>query len=373
VDIFQLLHRDHQEIEDLLRRLEQPVGEADFDQSGRRYLLDRLISVASRHEAAEELTFWPQVRRRLPGGADLAGQALRQERAAKGLLDLLRVIRSEPEIAAECRQLHGLVRRHAEFEEQTVFPRMRQRTTWLWRRMTAAKFLAARRTGPTRPHPHGPDRPIGLTTAGAPAVLLDHLRDLRSRPRRHPTGFDHPDQTDAIAVLTRDHARIVGLLAQIEAQPDPDKGVVHQVIRELSIHDAIERQHLYPVIRRRLEDGPERYDHLVNEHARVTRLAADLDVYRFHDEARTSWLHELAATVRTHIEEEETGVLPALAARMTPEELVDLGRLLDAARAKAPTRPHRHAVATGVGARLSSRVVAPLDKTRDALSGRRPA
>ncbi len=371
MDIFQLLRRDHLEIDDLLGRLEQPTGEADFDQSGRQYLLDRLISVASRHEAAEEMTFWPHVRRRLPDGADLADRALQEERDAKAILDLLRFVRSDSEIAGECRRLHGLVRQHAEFEEQIVMPRMRRHTTWVWRRMTAMKFRVARRTGPTRPHPHGPDRPLGLTTLGAPAVLMDHLRDLRSRPRRHPTGFEEPEGDDAIAVLTRDHARIAQLLAQIEAQTDPDDTLVHRAIRELSIHDAIERQHLYPLVRDRLEDGARHYENLISEHARITHLAADIDVYRFHDAARAEWLHGLVVTVRTHIEEEEAGVLPALAARMTHEELVDLGRLLESARAKAPTRPHRHAVATGVGARLSRVLVGPLDKTRDALSGRR--
>jgi hemerythrin superfamily protein len=371
VDIFQLLEQDHLEIDDLLSRLDQPVGEVDFDRSGRRYLLDRLISVASRHEAAEELTFWPDVRRRLPDGAELAQQALQEERDAKAVLDLLRFVRSEPEMADECRRLHALVSKHAEFEEQVVFPQMRQHSSRIWRTTTAMKFRAARRMGPTRPHPHGPDRPIGLTTIGAPAVMLDHLRDLRSRPRRHPTGFDDPDRTDAIGLLTGDHARIEELLAQIDSRPDADDALVHEIIRELSIHDSIERQYLYPLVRDRLEDGPSRFQHLLSEHAAITRLAADLDVYRFHDGARASWLHQLVITVRTHIEGEEAGVLPALAARLTHEELVDLGLQMDTARAKAPTRPHRHTVATGAGARLSRVVVGPMDKTRDALSKRR--
>jgi hemerythrin superfamily protein len=371
VDIFQLLERDHQEVDELLCRLQSPVGVVDFDRSGRQYLLDRLISVASRHEAAEEMVFWPQVRRRLPEGAELAQRALQEERDAKAVLDLLRFVKSEPEIADECRRLHALVRKHAEFEEQVVFPSMRQHTTWMWRTLTAMKFRAARRTGPTRPHPHGPDQPLGMMTIGAPAVMMDHLRDLRNRTRRHPTGFEEPDRTDAIRLLTRDHAQITRLLAQIDDQPDADDMLVHQVIRELSIHDSIERQYLYPLVRDRLEDGPSRFQHLLSEHAAITRLAADLDVYRFHDGARAAWLQQLVITVRTHIEAEEAGVLPALAARMTREELIDLGLQLEVARAKAPTRPHRHSVATGVGARVSRVVVGPMDRTRDALSKRR--
>lgn len=368
MDIFQLLRRDHLEIDGLLGRLEQPAGEADFDRPGRQYLLDRLISVASRHEAAEEMAFWPHVRRHLPDGAGLAQQALQEERDARAVLDLLRFVKSEVEIAAECRRLHALVREHAEFEEGVVFPRMRRHTTRVGRALTAMKFAAARRTGPTRPHPHGPDRPLGLTTIGAPAVVLDHLRDLRSRTRRHPTGFENPHQTDATGVIRRDHARISALLAEIDTHPDPGDPLVHEAIRELSIHDATERQYLYPLVRDRLEDGRSSFERLLSEHAAITRLAADLDVYRFHDGARASWLHQLVLAVRTHIEAEEAGLLPALAARMTPEELVDLGGELESARRKAPTRPHRHTVATGAGARFSRVLVGPMDKTRDALS-----
>ena len=286
MDIFHLLRQDHREIDDLLRRLKQPPGQADFDRSGRQYLLDRLISVASRHEAAEEMTFWPEVRRRLPDGEDIADQALQEERDAKAVLDLLRFINSEAEIVHECGRLHALVRKHAEFEEQAVVPQMRRRSTWMWRSLAAMRFRAARRTGPTRAHPGGPDRPIGLVTVGAPAVLLDHIRDLRNRPRRHPTGFEHPEWNDAVALLTRDHAGILQLMAQIEFQVDPDDTVVHNLIRELSIHDSIERQYLYPVVRQRLEEGNRRCPRLLSQHSRVTRLVADLDTYRFHDGAR---------------------------------------------------------------------------------------
>lgn len=369
--IFELIQHDHRAIDDLLDRLERPVAQAGFDREGRQFLLDRVESEASRHEAAEELVLWPAVRRRLPDGAALADEALEQEGDAKAVLDLLRFVKSEAELADRCAMLRALLAKHADFEERTVFPRLRRRTSWVWRTWAGMKFRAARRTGPTRPHTHGPDRPLGLVTLGAPATILDHLRDLGSRERRHPTGFESPGQSDAIAVLTAHHQTIMGFLRQIEDQADPEDTLLHEAIRELAIHDSIERQCLYPVVRVRLEDGDRQFTAMLSEHARVTRLAADLEVYRFHDEARDAWVRELVAVVRTHIEEEEGAVLPALAARMTSEELMDLGLQLESARRRAPTRPHRHAVAVGAGARLSSVLVGRLDRTRDALSHRR--
>ena len=202
-------------------------------------------------------------------------------------------------------------------------------------------------------------------------MLVDHLRDLHSRPRRHPVGFEEPGRPDAIAVLTKDHARIGGLLSQIEDQEDPDDTLVQSIIQQVSIHDAIERQCLYPAVRRRLQDGNVRYHQLISEHGQIARLAANLDVYRFHDEGRNAWIHELVVDARTHMEQEEAAVLPALAARMTPEELLDLGAQLEAAKARAPTRPHPHTAGAGTGARLTSWVATPIDKARDALTGRR--
>jgi hypothetical protein len=141
-------------------------------------------------------------------------------------------------------------------------------------------------------------------------------------------------------------------------------------IRELSVHDSIERQYFYPVIRRRLQDGNRLYANVIAEHGAIARLAADLDVYRFHDEARRSWISELANKVETHVGEEETELLPALAAHMTKEVLVDLGALLEAARAKAPSRPHPHVAGAGGGAKLCRILARPIDRARDVLTRR---
>lgn len=373
MDIFDLLREDHLEIDDLLARLERPPGQAGFDRAGRDYLLDRLVAVASRHEAAEEMTFWPHVRRRLSEGDELADQALTAENDAKAVLDLLRFVQSEEDLVEKCARLHVLTREHAGFEEAVVFPLMRARTTRVWSALAGMRFRAARRIGPTRPHPGGPDRPAGLLTRGLPASLADHLRDLRSRRRRHPVGFEEPGRPDAMEVVVDDHVRLRELMTSMERQDDPDDGVVQALIREISVHDSMERQYLYPAARERLEHGNEIYQRAIAEHGQVSELAARIDAYPFHDEGRRAWLGELVGLVRAHMQEEESQLLPELAARMTPEELIDLGSLLQRARGKAPTRPHPHIAGAGIGARVSRLVAGPVDGVRDVVSGRRRA
>jgi len=372
VRITELVRQDHREINSLLDRLERPPGQAGYDHEGRRYLFDRLVSVASRHEAAEELVLWPQVRRRLPGGSAVADSALQAEGDLKAVLDMARAARSDAEIGEACRQLRIMAGDHAEFEEQVVIPQMQKHSTRVWDVMAGLRYRVVRRVGPTRPHPGGPDRPLGLATAGAPAMVMDHLRDLKRRPGRGGAGSTRPDGPDAVAVLTGDHERIQRLLARIDEQPDPDDALVREAIRELSVHDAIERQHLYPVVRLRLLDGGRQYDHLLSEHGRITEVAADLDVYPYRDQAWRGWLAELARLARTHMESEEATILPALAARLTVEELAELGARLERARSKAPTRPHRHAVGAGRAARMTARLVGPVDRTRDRWRRRRP-
>lgn len=372
MDVFDLLRQDHRVMDDLLRRICRPAGAADFDHSGRLYLLDRLTVVASRHEAAEEITFWPHVRQRLSDGDRLADRGLRAERDVKAYLDLLGVERSDEDIAAQAGQLRRLLGDHIRFEESEVFPAMHRCSTPVWRALSALRYRLALRAAPTRPHPDGPDTPLGFMTVGAPALVLDHLRDLRNSRRRHPEGFEHPDHLDAVAVVKEDHSRIRDRLALIDSQDDPDDTLVHETIRLLAVHDSIERQYLYPMVRLRVVDGNEVYSHLISDHGEMAAQAAKIDSYRFHDQARKEWLGELADTTRSHMEWEEDTVLACLSERLTGEELTVLGCQLASARQHAPTRPHPHIAGVGAGARLSRRLAGPLDKTRDAL-GRRAA
>jgi hypothetical protein len=167
-------------------------------------------------------------------------------------------------------------------------------------------------------------------------IQQDHheIDSLLSRLQLAPDAADF-DQAGRRYLLDR-------LLTEIEGQADADDQLLGSVLREVSVHDAIERQYLHPAIRRRLPDGNARYQQLTSELGQIGRLAAKLDIYHFHDEARAAWVRELTVNIRNHIEQEEAAILPALPARMTHEELVDLGERLETATVKAPTRPHPH-------------------------------
>ncbi len=173
-DVFEVLKKDHEEVEGMLAQLtgSGPQGAQHAE------LADRLVMEESKHEAAEEMHFWPSVRQHVPGGDELADEALRQEDEGKQVLDQLR--KTAPEDA----QFEELIRTfakagraHIAFEEEQVWPKLRQALTPEERAELGEKIQAAKDSGPTRPHPHGPNSPEGLKTAGAATALLDKARD----------------------------------------------------------------------------------------------------------------------------------------------------------------------------------------------------
>jgi hemerythrin superfamily protein len=176
--------------------------------------------------------------------------------------------------------------------------------------------------------------------------------------------------TDAITLLTADHRTFDGLLTQVAGQDAPDQDLVDQLVKELAVHDAIERQYLYPVLRQRIDGGDRFADRSIDEHDEQDRLLLDVDKTPSGSEGLGALIATLTTSVRTHVQEEESEIFPALRAGLSQAELDDLGATLAKAKAKAPTRPHPHAPSEGTGTKVAGAMSAPLDKARDAIQGR---
>ena len=154
---------------------------------------------------------------------------------------------------------------------------------------------------PGEARPQGPVPDTGDREAGAREgssrrmnifhfIQQDHheIDSLLSRLQLAPDAADF-DQAGRRYLLDR-------LLTEIEGQADADDQLLGSVLREVSVHDAIERQYLHPAIRRRLPHGNARYQQLTSELGQIGRLAAKLDIYHFHDEARAAWVRELTVS-----------------------------------------------------------------------------
>lgn len=213
VDVVDLLVRDHNQVNAMLKQLSTIPGAAKggtpAQRSSRVSIVD-LVSVAlSRHESAEEKHLWPAVRALLPDGDRLADAGLEQEQHGKDVLQALARLDGEDDAEGErfdelVEELVASCRKHVAFEER-IFLRLRESVPRDELVDLGRRLDRARRHGPTRPHPDAPDRRPGVDVAGAAGTAIDRVRDaLGSRPAdrrgtsseaaRRRTGAEEPDQ-----------------------------------------------------------------------------------------------------------------------------------------------------------------------------------
>jgi hemerythrin-like domain-containing protein len=181
-DVFTVLGQDHQEVKRMLAELEKgptaATGASEAQLALRKKMTEELIIEESRHEALEEMYFWPAVRHHIQSGSTLADEAIGQEQAAKQVLASLDKAGSGD---AEFERLLGRfvtdAREHIEFEETQVWPLLRTALPAETSAELGKKIAEGKKTAPTRPHPHTPPSPGALKAAGPVAAAADKARD----------------------------------------------------------------------------------------------------------------------------------------------------------------------------------------------------
>ena len=183
--VFDVLGHDHQEVKQMLTELEKgPVaggGAGDGALALRKKMTEQLVIEESRHEAVEEMYFWPTVRDRVPDGERLSSIATAQEQEGKEVLDRLdKLDADDPEFEQLVAAFIRAGREHISFEETQVWPLLRAALTTEQADDLGDKLQAAKKTAPTRPHPHTPGSPGVLKTAGPAVAAADRARDAAS-------------------------------------------------------------------------------------------------------------------------------------------------------------------------------------------------
>jgi hemerythrin superfamily protein len=181
-DVFAVLRKDHVEVTRALDELERgPTAGtgANTDQLAlRERIVEELTIEESKHEAVEEEYFWPAVRERLPDGDELADHAIEQEQAAKFVLDeLIGMKPDDPRFEELVARFIADGREHIAYEEESVWPRMREALSEEDARELGEKVVAGKKIAPTRPHPHTPPKPGILKAAGPVVGAADRARD----------------------------------------------------------------------------------------------------------------------------------------------------------------------------------------------------
>jgi hemerythrin superfamily protein len=181
-DAFEVLGRDHAEVKLMLTKLEMgamrqgPASTALLTQ--RKKLAEQLVMEESRHEAVEEMYFWPAVREHLPNGDELADTAIAQEDEGKEVLDKLdKLDAGNPEFENLLAEFIRAGREHIDYEENHVWPGLRSALSAQQADELGRKLEAGKKTAPTRPHPRTPSSPGALKATGPVAAAVDKARD----------------------------------------------------------------------------------------------------------------------------------------------------------------------------------------------------
>lgn len=181
-------------------------------------------------------------------------------------------------------------------------------------------------------------------------------------------------KNDLVSVVVADHRAVESVFKELESHsgsPEHRRNLADHVIAELVRHSVAEEEHMYPAVRKSLENGGTIADHEIEEHSEAERLMKDLEGVDPTDARFDELLGKLMKAIRHHVQEEESDLLPKLQSVCSEQELRDLGEKVLKAKEKAPTRPHPSAPDTPPANRILAPGAGLIDKLRDALSGRK--
>jgi hemerythrin superfamily protein len=177
---------------------------------------------------------------------------------------------------------------------------------------------------------------------------------------------------NAITLLKNDHKTVEDLFKRFEKlgprAVKSKEDVVARIVRELSVHAAIEEMVFYPAIRDAVDDGD--VDDMVleslEEHHIVKWVLSELDGMSAEQERFDAKVTVLMENVRHHVEEEEKDLFPKVNKLLGKPRLDDLGEAMAEAKKAAPTHPHPRSPDEPPGNLVAGAGAALVDKARDA-------
>lgn len=145
--------------------------------------------------------------------------------------------------------------------------------------------------------------------------------------------WDSPTVPENATTLIRDdHHEIEARWRRAREAPE-NRDLLGEVVRQVTIHDAIETEFLYPRVAD-LPGGQELVAQATAAHQAVLGRLSDADDPALAD------LSSAMDDLLRHFAWEETAVLPLLERHLSADEQRALGERLGAAKSVTPTRPH---------------------------------
>lgn len=175
---------------------------------------------------------------------------------------------------------------------------------------------------------------------------------------------------DAVQQITQEHRALTELLDRWErtgaASPRSREALVDEITRATAAHVAVEERVLYPALLGTGE-GEQVAARARRAHRMAERALVSIQRARLGDREAETAVRALIRFLRLHMEEERDRMLPLLRKRMTGERLLQVGRELERAGRRLPTRPHPLVPRSPAVRRIAHPVAAVVDRARDAM------
>ena len=177
---------------------------------------------------------------------------------------------------------------------------------------------------------------------------------------------------DAITLLKNDHRTVEDLFKRFEKlgprAVKSKQDVGERIVKELSIHAAIEEMLFYPAVREATEkeDVEDMVLESLEEHHIVKWVLSELDGMSAEHERYDAKVTVLMENVRHHVEEEEKDLFPKVAKLLSKESLKELGEAMAQAKKSVPTHPHPRSPDEPPGNLVAGAGAALMDKALDA-------
>lgn len=141
------------------------------------------------------------------------------------------------------------------------------------------------------------------------------------------------DSRDVVDQIEKDHREIERLFELLRTDPGQRDLAVTEVMALLVAHSRAEEAEVYPVARDEAGETEE-VEHSQEEHAEAEAILERLAAMDANDPQYESVLKELVDSVKHHVEEEESTVLPGMRDRLSDDRRAELGEAFLASRAE---------------------------------------
>jgi hemerythrin superfamily protein len=138
---------------------------------------------------------------------------------------------------------------------------------------------------------------------------------------------------DPVKMIEDDHRKVEQLFQQYTSSKDPK--TLDEICAELTVHAALEEQHLYPLMAREVPDGDKLRQEGEQEHQEVKDIVAELESLGFEGDGVEQLATQLQQSVEHHVQEEESEMLPKLRERLDEQKLTQLAETLAQAKQQA--------------------------------------